>query len=930
MIQLKLRTEYSFRSAYGPIEHVCNKLKQTGCTHAAITDRNSTYGHIQWSRVCKSNGIKPIFGVELGFTDDVTSKERKQNHFYLSLLARSNAGLREIYAAVEEATTNFYRVPRLPIAKLQDFSQDVIILSGNAGIGQFNHLLPTHVFIESHPATNSLMRKGFNGIGLNVAVSDNFMISPDNRDVYEIMMGRNAFNRPSPMHILSLEEMKYHCNQNDFDMAETLAWECDAAIEPATNIKAVGNDSLLDFCIEGAKQRGVLLAGEYETRLRHELSLIESKGFVDYFLVIADMVKYAKSEMLVGPARGSSCGSLVCYLLGITDIDPLPHGLIFERFIDVTRNDLPDIDIDFQDDKREMVFQYLADKYGNEKVARLGTVSQYKARSAINTTAKALQIPNAEAEEIANLIIVRNDGDNRSDHCILDTFTDTDVGKAFIARYPAMMVAAKMEAHANYSGKHAAGVIVTNEPINHYVARDAKNGTVQVDKYDAEKINLMKIDLLGLRTLTIISDCLDRIGWDYARLLAHPLDDDGAFEVLRKRLFCGIFQFEGGALQNLTRNVKVDRFTDLVALTALARPGALISGAAYEWCARRNGKPVELLHPIMESITRETYGLIVFQEQMMRIVREVGGLSWEDVTLFRRGINKKLGLEYFDATFWGKFKDGALAQGIEENVARKIWETVSGAGDYVFNKSHSVAYAMVSYFTCILKHHFPLEFAVATLKNIADPQHIKQYLRELDRAGYAFKTYDKELSEHNWEVKGNVIVGGLTNVIGIGDKMANLIISRREQGIPLTEAQSKKLEDGKTPYDDVFESRSKYKDFLTNPAKYGVISRLYNIVDLPDEEDNYVFIAKIVKWKIRSLNELKFLMERNGQKVTNDKWLTMQLEDDSDMIPATVSRMNFNRFGLPLTKRSDSDWYLFRGSIQKGNRRVYIEKWKAL
>src|SRR6187399_2045452 len=150
MIQLKLRTEYSFRSAYGPIEHVCNKLKQTGCTHAAITDRNSTYGHIQWSRVCKSNGIKPIFGVELGFTDDVTSKERKQNHFYLSLLARSNAGLREIYAAVEEATTNFYRVPRLPIAKLQDFSQDVIILSGNAGIGQFNHLLPTHVFIESH------------------------------------------------------------------------------------------------------------------------------------------------------------------------------------------------------------------------------------------------------------------------------------------------------------------------------------------------------------------------------------------------------------------------------------------------------------------------------------------------------------------------------------------------------------------------------------------------------------------------------------------------------------------------------------------------------------------------------------------------------------------------------------------------------------
>jgi len=925
--QLKIRSEYSFRTAYGPIELVCDRLQQIGCKVAAITDRNSTFGHISWAKQCKAKGIKPIFGVELGFTDDITSTERRQNLFYLSLLARNNAGLREIYSAVEEATINFHRVPRLPIEKLKSISKDVVILSGNCGIGPFNAQLPGHVIVELHPATSSkLISHKVNC----VPVSDNYMITPDNRNVYEILMGRNAFNRPSPMHILSKEEVGIYYDDAHFDFADMLGQECNATIEQATNVKTFSEQSLLQLCIVGAQERNLILGETYLSRLRHELDLIQSKGFTDYFIVIADMVKYAKSEMLVGPARGSSCGSLVCYLLGITDIDPIPHGLIFERFIDVTRHDLPDIDIDFQDDKREMVFEYLSNKYGPDKVTRLGTVSRYKARSAINTTAKALRIPANEAEQIADLIVKRNDGDERANFCIYDTFTDTDAGKQFIAKYPTMMLAAKFEGHANYPGKHAAGVIVTNEAINNYVARDAHSETAQIDKYDAEKINLMKIDLLGLRTLTIISDCLERIGWTYDTLLAHPLDDDSAFEVLRKRLFCGVFQFEGQALQNLTRNVQVDRFTDLVSLTALARPGALISGAAYEWCARRNGKPIELLHPMMASITSETYGLIVFQEQMLRIVREVGKLSWEDATLFRRGINKKLGMEYFDATFWEKFKIGAASNGIDEFVARSIWETVSGAGDYVFNKSHSVAYALVSYFTCVLKANFPLDFAVATLKNIDDPQHTKQYLRELDRAGYKFKTYDKELSEYNWEVKDNVIIGGLTNVVGVGPKMANLILEKRSQNLPLTDAQNSRLAIGKTPYDDVFESRVKFADLLAHPRKYGIDSKLWNLVDIPDVEGNYVFIAKVIKWKIRSLNELQFLLKRNNMRVPNDRWLTMVLEDDSDTMPATISRSDFTRFGLPLTKRSDSDWYVFKGSIQKGNRRIYISKWKVI
>jgi len=401
--------------------------------------------------------------------------------------------------------------------------------------------------------------------------------------------------------------------------------------------------------------------------------------------------------------------------------------------------------------------------------------------------------------------------------------------------------------------------------------------------------------------------------------------------VLRQRLFCGVFQFEGYALQGLTRNVAVNQFSDIAALTALARPGPLVSGAAHEWCARRTGnRPVELLHEMMRTITEDTFGLIVYQEQMLRIVRDIGCMSWEDATLFRRGINKKLGMEYFDATFWQKFKAGAASNGIDEVTARSIWETINSAGGYAFNKSHSVAYAMVSYWSCVLKGHFPLDYAVSTLKHIDDPLHIKQYLRELDRLGYQFKTYDKELSEYNWTIKGDTVVGGLTNIKGIGPKLAEQIIDRRERGLPLSVSQTEKLEEGKTPYDNVFEARQKFPDLLANPAKYGIVSKLWNIVDIDGQEGNYVFLAKVIKWKIRSANELQFLVKRNNLRLPNDKWLVVLLEDDSDTIYGIISRHDYTRIGQTLTKANSNNWYMFRGSVKEGVRRIYIEKYRLL
>ncbi len=923
--QLKVRTEFSFRNTYGPIEKVVTKLKQTGCQAAAITDRSSTFGHFQWNKHCKKAGIKPIFGVELAFTSDVTLREKKQPTYWLSLLARSTSGLREIYSAVEEATGNFYYVPRLPISKLQDFSQDIIILSGNSGVNNFP--LPKHAFAEGHRATQySLLAQ--NRI---VPVSDNYMIDANNRPVYEVLIGRGAFNRPSPMHIMDEWELRSDFDPVDddshFELANTLANECNAEIIPAENIKYNSNVTLYDLCIAGAQERELELTEDYRARLKRELELIAEKKYEDYFFVIADMINYAKQHMVVGPARGSSCGSLVCYLLGITDIDPLPHKLIFERFIVVTRYYLPDIDIDFQDSKRDMVFDYLANKYGQENVARLGTVSRYKAKSAIGETAKILNIPQWEAKQLKDSMITRSSGDSRAGFCIIDTLNETEVGKFLLKKYPAMAVAADMENHARHHGKHAAGVIITNEPINKYVARDQRTNTVQIDKYDAETINLMKIDALGLKTLSIIADCLESIGWTIKNLHKHPLDDDAAFAVLRDRMWCGIFQFEGQALQSIARRVNIDRFTDISALTALARPGPFASGAANEWVMRRMGRrPVEHLHSSTEQICADTYGIIVYQEQVMRVVREIGLLSWEDTSTLRKAMSKSFGVEYFDR-YLQKFKAGAVTLGINDEEATKIWNNVNTMGSWAFNLSHAVAYGMLSYWCCVLKAHFPLEFALATIRNTHDVGSVKRYLRELDRKGISFKPYDAQLSEENWSIKDGQLIGGLTNVKGIGPKKAAIILRKRQEGI----TDFPMLVNAETPFDNVFEVRTRFADLLADPKKHNIKSKLWEIMDIKEAEGRYVFIAKLGKINERSLNEAMFLVQRNNVKVMNDKWLNLIVEDDTASIPVTISRFKFPSLGLPILKQyKEGDWFLWAGTMKEGTRRIFAERYKFL
>lgn len=921
--QLKIRTEFSFRWAYGPVKKVVERLKATNCEAAAITDRSSTFGHIQWNKYCKDAGIKPLFGVELAFIRDVRVNERRQKLFWIPLIAKTNAGLREIYSAIEEATTNFYYVPRLPFIRLNGFSKDVLILSGNTGLGEGVKLGP-RVYREAHPATLHTLL-----LGNIIPVSDNYMITTADRSAYEILAGRNKYDRPSPMHILDEWELKneIELNKQAFMLSDRLAEECDAEIQTATNIKYRSNQTLEELCLLGAGARRIELNKVYTDRLYYELGLIKEKGYEDYFHVITDLVRYAKTKMLVGPARGSSCGSLVCYLLGITDIDPIPHGLIFERFIDVTRYDLPDIDIDFQDTKREMVFEYIREKYGAENVARLGTISRYKPKSAIGETAKALGIPDWETKGLKDSMLKRSSGDSRAGYAIMDTFTQLEVGQRFIEKYPAMKIATDLENHAHHTGMHSAGVIITNEPIAKYVAKDLRTNTVQVDKYDAELINLMKIDALGLKTLSIISDCLDSIGWPYERLLKHPLDDDKAYEVLRKNMFCGIFQYEGQALQTLARRVNINQFDDISALTALARPGPFASGAANDWVMRRAGKqPITYVHPSMERYTKDTYGIIVYQEQVMICAREIGLLSWEDVSTLRKAMSKSFGVEYFDR-YWQRFKQGAISQGIEEPNARIMWDGINKFGSWAFNKSHAVAYGMMSYFCCVLKATHPIEFALATIRNTQDVSSVTRYLRELDRAGYGFKNCDPVLSEESWSFKDGAFLGGLTNIKGIGRIKAQSILLARQCGMPF------KFPDPiVTPFDNIFEGRERFADLIANPRAHGILYHpRSDLIDLDDDyEGNIVFIAKLMHRNERSLNEIMFLEQRGGVKMDNDRWLNILLEDDTATVYAVISRYKYHQWGVKLINEYNiGDWFIFGGKAKQG-RRVYIDKYKFI
>ena len=949
MINLTNRTGFSIRNAAGRLEEVISR--QSPGTPIGICDKNSTWGHVKFQKLCKSAGVKPIFGAELSVVKNMELRE-KQGAGTVKLIALSAQGLQDVYDAVSMATEKFYYYPRVDYSYLSE------VISGGHVFAiwsspEWDHLTPLlkgekrkkFMAYELSATTHPFHFEQASKCLPFVACQDNYYPIPDDKKSYELIIGgKDSEDRVAPMHILTEEEWVTETSRwgskvqfSALELAHDIGHRANVEIPLAELAKPEKKASLSALCHASSQRRGVDLSDPvYKERLEYELGLIDEKKFEDYFYIVSDLVIYAKSVMLVGPARGSSCGSLVCYLLDITDIDPIPYGLLFERFIDINRDDYPDIDIDFAENRRFMVFDYLADKYGHENVAKLGTVSMFKPKSALTDVSRALGIPLWEITELKNSIIERSGGDSRAALCMADTFNESDVGKRVLEKYPELMICAEMEAHPRHTGVHAAGIVVSDKPTTNYCSVDARSGAAMIDKYDAEGLNLLKIDALGLRTLSVIQDFLHQVGKDHEWLINVSRDDQKAFDVLNDGRFSGIFQFEGSALKSLVNQMVVDDIEVVIAITALARPGPLASGGTAEYVHRKMGKAdFKKVHPIFDKITETTYGIVVYQEQVMQICRELGQFSWADTSTIRKTMSKTMGKEYFDA-FWEKFKKGAAANGMGEEQAQFIWDNINTMGSWAFNRSHAVAYGMVSYWCCYLKAHWPVEFALASLRSAKDDDQSVQVLRELVQEGFEYKAFDPGLSMENWIARDGILIGPLTGIKGIGEKSALAIIKKRDgkSKTPYTAGQAKLIKEGKTPWDSVFACKDLWGHLKTNGPEYGVNSQIQDIGSIAEGSvgKGFLVIGKIKKKKTRDANELILVQQRGGRKILGQTTsMSLIIEDDTGEIMISIGRHKFLALGKKVHEESKlGDWYMFKGEMKKGFRMIMCERLRRL
>jgi len=514
----------------------------------------------------------------------------------------------------------------------------------------------------------------------------------------------------------------------------------------------------------------------YEQRLDEELSIIRDKKFAPYFLVVQNMISWAKKEdILVGPGRGSSAGSLVCYLLGITDIDPLEHDLLFFRFINPERNDFPDIDTDIQDTRREEVKDYLVRQYRH--VASIATFLQFKDKGVVRDVSRALNIPLPDVNKVLKTVDT------------WDSFVTSKNSEWFREKYPEVIVyGEQLRGRIRGTGIHAAGVVTSKEPIFRHAPMETRSSpgsderipVVGVDMEEAEKIGLIKIDALGLKTLSVVKDCIDVIKkreGTVVDLFNIDMNDSRVYEMLSDGYTKGVFQCEATPYTNLLVKMRVKNLAELAASNALVRPGAM-NTIGKDYIARKHGRQnINYLHEILKPITQETYGCILYQEQVMQACVELGKMTMAEADKVRKIIGKKKDAREFDA-FKDKFVKGASAF-ITPNAALDLWHNFEAHAGYSFNKSHAVAYSTLSYWTAWLKHHYPLEFMFALLKNEKDKDTRTEYLIEAKRMNIVIKLPHINDSDIDFKIEGKTIRIGLSAIKWISNTIAQKYIAAR-------------------------------------------------------------------------------------------------------------------------------------------------------
>ena len=761
-----------------------------------------------------------------------------------------------------------------------------------------------------------------------------------------------------------------------------IAERCDVLLPKATNLLFPKDDGVTtkeliwEWLREGWRHRAKTnkrlrdQQGLYLERLHYEMDLIEQKGFFDYFLMLSEATRWCKDNgIAVGPARGSAAASLTCYLLRITEIDPVPiPTMLFERFIDLNRTDLPDIDLDFDDERRHELVQHMSDMYGPDHVGNLGTFTKYKGKNSLEDVARAHNIPMWVIEPVKSLVVERSGGDSRADASLEDTVAMFPTAKGIFDEHPALEYAYRLEGNYRGMSVHASGLVVSNEPLNdnvaYYAKVDKKSGDMRqilsVDKYDAEYLGLMKADFLGLSNMGMIGRALDLIGMklDDMYVEANPLlhEDPTVIDAFRRNDVNGIFQFGGEATRIVNGDVKPDNYLELCDINALSRPGPLHSGSTADYIEIKHGRmdPIHM-HPIVDEVAKHTKFCIIYQEQILRLVREVGGFDWTHAQEIRKIISQKHGEAAFNMKEEMFIEGAERLHQMDRDAAQAIWRRLATAGTYAFNAAHCVSYSMLAYWTMWLKIKHPNAFYAASLaKSTDDKDKTYALLRDATKRGHIIVPPTYKSSNEQWTTSRKAakssepmkIRAGLRQVPGIGPSMAPLIIKDREENGPFKSWTDMQRIKGVGPVTvEKMEAFAKSEDpfgvtridKIMNRAREAIASGelgflpqpTHRGIDIPTDAKN----LKVVYMGIPNFRNPQDVVEderaRTGQTYEEIiakmdrpdlvKKMAMQCFDDSDK---TVY-LRFSRYKFPLFERGlwkielNHDLVLVRG-VKRG------------
>lgn len=835
---LHVHTNYSLLDGACKLDELAKQLLEHDMDSVAITDHGVMYGVVDFYKTMVSHGIKPIIGCEVYVAKrSMLDKEANidDDQYHLVLLAENNKGYKNLMKIVSLGfTKGFYYKPRIDLNVLRQYSDGLIALSACLG-GQipslllageynkaknlaieFNHIfgensffleLQDHGILDQKRVNSDLIKiSKETGIPL-VATNDVHYISKEHASVHDVLLciqtgktveDKDRMQFPSDeFYLKSEEEMRklFSYVPDAIENTAKIAKRCDVKLDfdtlhlPSFNVpEGYTQDTFLEkLCYEGLKERYDVITDEIKSRLDYELKVIKDMGFSSYFLIVWDFINFArKNKIMVGPGRGSAAGSLVSYCLHITNIDPLKYNLLFERFLNPERVSMPDIDVDFCYERRQEVIDYVVEKYGKDKVAQIVTFGTMAARGAIRDVGRVLGYPYGMVDKIAKM--VPTELGITLEQALKQSLELKKLYKENNNVRNLLDIAKALEGFPRHASTHAAGVVISKAPLVEHVPLhkmgDA-NISTQYTMTNLEELGLLKMDFLGLRTLTVIKNAIEIIRHtrgieiDLDKL---PLDDKKVYSMLSRGETAGVFQLESRGMRSLLKDLKPEAFQDVIAIIGLYRPGPLGSGAAEDFIKSKNGqKSINYINPKLEPILKETYGIILYQEQVMKIAQELAGFSLAQADILRKAMGKK-NHAVMDAQK-ESFIEGCKKNNIDEKSAEKIFQEISYFAGYGFNKAHTAAYAVIAYQTAYLKAHYPVEYMAALLTSVMDnSDKVAGYINECRDMGIKVLPPDINESYEMFTVVGDKIRFGLTAIKNVGENLAKSIIRARKKG----------------------------------------------------------------------------------------------------------------------------------------------------